>query len=198
MRWDGLKLLTVVPALLVGLIFLASCATPPPTQELADAEAAYADATAAGCPECAPEVEPVEEENSGSGCDNCDPPTLGLNKSGDRRMVDGGFTCNGQTVDVDHYYTEFPVITNAVGTPLLCQFVIYEDTHADNIRHFEFAVGKRAGDSMSDVQGKITWDRDFKGVTSVSYDEELFRNVFFSHGLTKCMDESSTQPPLLY
>jgi len=55
MRWDSLKLLTVVPALLVGLIFLASCATPPPTQELADAEAAYADATAAGCPECAPE-----------------------------------------------------------------------------------------------------------------------------------------------
>jgi len=55
MRWDGFKLLTVVPALLVGLIFLASCATPPPTQELADAEAAYADATAAGCPECAPE-----------------------------------------------------------------------------------------------------------------------------------------------
>ena len=55
MRWDDLKLLTVVPALLVGLIFLASCATPPPTQELADAEAAYADATAAGCPECAPE-----------------------------------------------------------------------------------------------------------------------------------------------
>ena len=55
MRWDSLKLFTVVPALLVGLIFLASCATPPPTQELADAEAAYADATAAGCPECAPE-----------------------------------------------------------------------------------------------------------------------------------------------
>jgi outer membrane protein OmpA-like peptidoglycan-associated protein len=55
MRWDDLKLLTVVPALLVSIIFLASCATPPPTQELADAEAAYADAEAAGCPECAPE-----------------------------------------------------------------------------------------------------------------------------------------------
>lgn len=55
MRWDDLKLLTVVPALLVGLMILASCATPPPTQELADAEAAYADAEAAGCPDCAPD-----------------------------------------------------------------------------------------------------------------------------------------------
>ncbi len=53
MRWD-VKLLTIVPALLVGLM-LAGCPTPPPTQELADAEAAFADATAAGCPECAPE-----------------------------------------------------------------------------------------------------------------------------------------------
>lgn len=56
MRWVDLKLLTVLPVLLVGLVFLASCGvTPPPTQELADAEAAYADAEAAGCPECAPE-----------------------------------------------------------------------------------------------------------------------------------------------
>lgn len=54
MRWD-VRLLTIIPALLVGLMF-AGCPTPPPTQELADAEAAYADATAAGCPECAPEA----------------------------------------------------------------------------------------------------------------------------------------------
>lgn len=55
MRCGDLKLLAVVPALFVALIFLASCATPPPTQELADAEAAVADAQAAGCPDCAPE-----------------------------------------------------------------------------------------------------------------------------------------------
>jgi len=55
MRWDHLKLVAVVPALIVALIYLASCATPPPTQELADAEAAVADAWAAGCPDCAPE-----------------------------------------------------------------------------------------------------------------------------------------------
>jgi peptidoglycan-associated lipoprotein len=55
MRWDNFKLLTIVPALIVAIVYLSSCATPPPTQELADAEAAVAEAQAAGCPDCAPE-----------------------------------------------------------------------------------------------------------------------------------------------
>jgi len=144
--------------------------------------------------------EVIEEEKNGSGCDNCEPPTLGLNKQGDRRMVDGGFTCNGQTVDVENYYTDFPTITNAVGTPLRCSFVIYEDTHSDNIRHFEFAVGKRVDDYMSDVQGKIVWDRDFKLQETVTYDTQMFRDVSVSAlGNTKCTDEStSKQCMLLY
>jgi len=147
------------------------------------------------CPECEPEVEPepeAEEEDGGGGCTNCEPPTLGLNKQGDQRMVDGGFTCNRQTVDVENYYTDFPTITNSVGQPLQCTFIIYEDTHADNVRHFEFAVGKRVGDAMSDVQGKIVWDRDFKLVETVTYDSELFRNVYILSSLAKCLDESNT------
>ncbi|GBD38835.1 Peptidoglycan-associated lipoprotein [bacterium HR37] len=50
------KLLVVFPVVFVfALLYLVSCATPPPTKELADAEAAVAEAKAAGCPECAPE-----------------------------------------------------------------------------------------------------------------------------------------------
>ncbi len=143
--------------------------------------------------------EVIEEvEQNGSGCDNCQPPTLGLNKEGDQRMVDGGFTCNGQTIDVDHYYTDFPTITNAVGQPLRCEFVIYEDTHSDNIRHFEFAVGKRVDDYMSDVQGKIVWDRDFKLQETVTYDTEMFRHVSVNAmGNTECTDESTSKTCLL-
>ena len=55
MRWDDLKLLTIVPVLIVAIVYLSGCATPPPTQELADAEAAMSEANAAGCPDCAPE-----------------------------------------------------------------------------------------------------------------------------------------------
>ncbi|HWP93927.1 MAG TPA: OmpA family protein [Thermodesulfobacteriota bacterium] len=49
------KLLLVFPVLVLALLYFASCATPPPTQELADAEAAVAAAKEAGCPACAPE-----------------------------------------------------------------------------------------------------------------------------------------------
>ncbi len=49
------KLMLVFPVLVLALLYLASCATPPPTQELADAEAAVAAAKEAGCPACAPE-----------------------------------------------------------------------------------------------------------------------------------------------
>ncbi len=147
------------------------------------------------CPECEPEEEepiPEEANGGGSGCTNCEPPTLGLNKAGDQRMVDGGFKCNGQTVDVENYYTDFPTITNSVGQPLQCTFIIYEDTYADNVRHFEFAIGKRVGDAMSDEQGKIVWDRDFKLVETVTYDRELFRNVYILSSLAKCLDASNT------
>ena len=144
------------------------------------------------CPECVPEPEEEVTKSNGSGCDNCEPPTLGLNKAGDQRMVDGGFTCNGQTVDVENYYTEFPTITNAVGQRLQCTFIIYEDTYADNVRHFEFAVGKRVDDYMSDEQGKITWDRNHLLVTTVTYDNELFRNVYVISSLAKCLDTSAT------
>ncbi len=144
------------------------------------------------CPECEPEEQPEVTESNGSGCDNCEPPTLGLNKAGDQRMVDGGFTCNGQTIDVENYYTDFPTVTNAVGERLQCTFIIYEDTYADNVRHFEFAVGKRVGDAMSEEQGKIVWDRNFKLVETVTYDSELFRNVYVLSSLAKCLDASNT------
>ncbi|MGQ0793212.1 MAG: OmpA family protein [Deltaproteobacteria bacterium] len=49
------KLYTVLPLMLVGLMYIVSCANVPPTpQEIADAEAAVAAAKAAGCPDCAP------------------------------------------------------------------------------------------------------------------------------------------------
>src|SRR4030067_2523513 len=43
------------PVVIVALLYLVSCATPPPTKELADAEAAVAAAKAAGAPACAPD-----------------------------------------------------------------------------------------------------------------------------------------------
>jgi len=136
-----------------------------------------------------------EGQKHGGNCNNCAPPTLGLNKGGDisHRLVEGGFTCEGQTVDVDNYYTPFPLITNGVGDPLNCIFKIYEDSGADKITHFEFAVGKRAGDSMSEEQGKISWSKNIMTEEeTVTYDHNLFRSVGVTTGedLVNCKSDS--------
>lgn len=47
--------LILVILVIAVLLYLAGCATPPPTKELADAESAVAAAKAAGAPVCAPE-----------------------------------------------------------------------------------------------------------------------------------------------
>ena len=51
MKRDKQMLFLSIPLLVVALLYLASCATPPPTQELAAADSAVSDATAT-CEEC--------------------------------------------------------------------------------------------------------------------------------------------------
>jgi len=47
----------------------------------------------------------------GSGCTgDCSAPTLGVNSEGDR-FVTNGFTYNGQSTDVEYFYTPYPLIT---------------------------------------------------------------------------------------
>ncbi len=53
MKRDKQLILIGFPLLIVALLYLVSCATPPPTKELAAAESAVAEAKAAGAPECA-------------------------------------------------------------------------------------------------------------------------------------------------
>ncbi len=123
----------------------------------------------------------------GGGCSNCSPPTLGFDKQGINRLVDGGFTCQGQTADVEHFYTPFPLIQVGVGQKLSCSFKIYEDTGADNIRHFELAFGRTTGGSISSDDKKITWNRNHLLEETVTYDESFFRDVRVTiGGLVKC------------
>jgi peptidoglycan-associated lipoprotein len=49
------KFFMFIPIMVVVLFYLVGCATPPPTQEIAEAESAVAAAKEAGAPECAPE-----------------------------------------------------------------------------------------------------------------------------------------------
>lgn len=59
--------LTVLPLLVLTIFILSSCATPPPTRELADAEASLAAASNAGAPRCASEKYAAAEHSLNKG-----------------------------------------------------------------------------------------------------------------------------------
>ncbi|TFG77392.1 MAG: OmpA family protein [Thermodesulfobacteriales bacterium] len=70
MKRDKQMLFLSIPFLVVALLYLASCATPPPTQELAAADSAVADATAT-CEQCKQRVcgdDPTTGDYCGAPC----------------------------------------------------------------------------------------------------------------------------------
>jgi peptidoglycan-associated lipoprotein len=70
MKRDKQMFFLSIPLLIVALLYLASCATPPPTQELAAADSAVADATAT-CEQCKQRVcgdDPTRGDYCGAPC----------------------------------------------------------------------------------------------------------------------------------
>ncbi len=70
MKRDKQMLFLSIPFLVVALLYLASCATPPPTNELAAADSSVADATAT-CEQCKSRVcgdDPTRGEYCGAPC----------------------------------------------------------------------------------------------------------------------------------
>jgi len=65
--------------------------------------------------------------NGGGSCGvDCTEPTLGVNSDG-TRLVDNGFSYNGQSIDVDYYFTPYPLVTVNVGKQNVAEFKIYEN-----------------------------------------------------------------------
>ena len=81
----------------------------------------------------------VKKKGNG-GCADCTPPTLGLDKSY-KRVVDNGFSYNGQTVQVEKWYTEFPLINATVGVPNLVEIKVYENHGINNMKWVQFCLG---------------------------------------------------------
>ena len=68
----------------------------------------------------------------GSGCEgDCIPPTLGL--SGLQRIVNNGFSYNDNPVDVDLYYTPYPLVTVNVGEENKVVLKVYDNSGTQNI-----------------------------------------------------------------
>ena len=114
---------------------------------------------------------PATPKKGGGGCSgDCTNPTLGVNDQG-RRLVDNGFSYNGNPIDVEHFFTPYPLITVDVGVPNLAEFKIYDNSGADKVWHFELAFGLGNGESIDKNQAMIIWDKTWDGIETTELDD---------------------------
>jgi hypothetical protein len=138
----------------------------------------------------------LTSDGGGSGCTDCEEPTLGLLPNG-QRIVDDGFTYNGHSVDVERFFTPYPLITAQTGKQNTAVFKIYENIGPDNIAHFDFAFGLGKGQILSDSKAMIEVDfaRDRTHTVNIVDPENALDNVSVttdtvacSEGPTQCLE----------
>lgn len=118
-------------------------------------------------------------DGTGSGCSgDCTPPTLGVDEDGDRLVYDG-FQYNGNPVDVELYYTPYPLITVDVGVENLTVLKIYDNNGPQNIAHVGLGFGLGKGESFNDSKATINLDISSDGTetTSLFDPENVLDNV---------------------
>ena len=103
----------------------------------------------------------------GGGGTKSAPPTLGLDKNLNR-IVDEGFSFNGNPVDVQQFYTPYPLITTEVGNLNTIRLKIYENNGPDNIAHVGLSYGLGKGETFNEGRATIEYDKTFDGIESVT------------------------------
>ena len=135
----------------------------------------------------------LDTTGNGGGCrGDCEAPTLGVDNNG-RRLVDNGFTYNGNPIDVERYFTPYPLVTVNVGKQNVAEFKIYENSGPDNISHFELAFGLAKGENIGMSKAVINWDKSFDGIETLTVDdpEKVFDDITVTTSEGSCSDDSS-------
>ena len=129
----------------------------------------------------------IVTDGGGSGCKDCEEPTLGVLSSG-QRVVEDGFTYNGHSVDVERFFTPYPLITAQVGKQNTAHFKIYENRGPDNIAHFSFAFGLGKGEIISQSQAMIEVDfaRDRTQTVTITDPQNALDNVSVTTDKVAC------------
>ena len=141
-----------------------------------------------------PPSTPSSNDGSGSGCSgDCNPPTLGIN-SKYMRIVERGFSYNGNAVDVEFYYTPYPLITVNVGEENQAVLKVYDDGGVANIEHVGLGFGLGTGQSFDDSRATINLDktRDGREIVTTDDPENVLDNVKVITEKTNCSDGSKT------
>jgi len=129
--------------------------------------------------------------SGGGSCSNCHAPTLGVNQHG-KRLVDEGFSYNGKAVDVEQFYTPYPLVTAFINQDNVAKFTIFDDMGPQNIRHFSLAFGLSMGEILSESKAVIEWDRSWDGVETVTeFDpENALKDISVNSYQSSCRTES--------
>ena len=101
------------------------------------------------------------------GSNGSSPPSLGLDNH-QKRIVDDGFSFNGFPVDVEEFYTSYPLITTEVGKVNKIKLKIYDDRGPDNIAHVGLSYGLGSGEIFNEGKATIEYDITFDGKESIS------------------------------
>lgn len=138
-------------------------------------------------------VDRAPQADGGGGCSrDCTPPTLGVD-SNNNRIVTDGFSYNNNSVDVELYYTPYPLITVKVGEENIARLKIYENQGIDNIEHIALAFGLGAGETFSSSKATISIDKSFDGKEKLDiFDpENVLENVHYTTETGPCSQKIS-------
>lgn len=142
-------------------------------------------------------------KKGGGGCDDCTPPTLGVNSHGERQ-VDGGFSYNDKTVNAALFHTEFPLINATIGEMNVVKIKVYENQGVQNIQNIQFGLGvQEVGKPLSLSEVIILVGLHHNGTAveliDITDNENLIENdsVTASVDTVKCKEESYNADCLL-
>ncbi len=150
--------------------------------------------TATTDPNEAPDINNVDlsgipaASNGGGGCtSDCEEPTLGVDSIGNR-LVSNGFTYNGNSVDVERFFTPYPLIKVNIGEENRADFKIYENMGPEKIKHFSFGFGLGKDQVISQSKAMIELDIDFNGkeIVTVMDPENVLDDVRVETNYVTC------------
>ncbi|AJW70688.1 hypothetical protein [Nitrosopumilus adriaticus] len=133
------------------------------------------------------------ESSSGSGCSgDCTPPTVGVD-SNLKRIVENGFSFNGNPVNAELYYTPYPLVTVNVGQQNKVELKIFDDAGFENIAHVGLGFGLGNGESFDKSRVTINLDmtRDGQNILSKVDPENVLENVAIITDKVPCNSTSS-------
>ncbi|NNM03186.1 MAG: hypothetical protein HKP26_06475 [Nitrosopumilus sp.] len=138
-------------------------------------------------------------DKNGSCHGDCSPPTLGIDKN-NKRVVTNGFAFNQNPVDAELYFTPYPLITAYVGEENTIDLRIYENDGPTNLAHVAIAFGLGHGETFTESNAVINWDRSFDGKETVSITDpyNVLDNVRVNATDVDCDDVGSKCTHLIF